>query len=136
MATNDDRSRPASCIASMQRLPWWAWLALAVFSYGALHALALRPQTIVVDPGDVGAALAAFLLGGVAESLQYVVPAVCLSVLLAQLARIPAEAGAPEGTNPFLADGGDGMTAWEFERLTSGGLRAVRVRRKRFATVA
>jgi hypothetical protein len=111
---------------AMARLPWWVCAALAGATYVALHALALRPYTILVDPGDVFAALAGFLVGGVMESLQYVVPALCLSALLARLAQVPAAPAEPEAGGDFPADAGNGMTAWEFERMTAGGLRIVR----------
>ena len=81
MASNDNQSRGATCGDAMAHLPWWACVALAGFAYVALHSLALRPYAIVVAPDDVGAALAAFLVGGGMESLQYVVPALCLSLL-------------------------------------------------------
>jgi restriction system protein len=122
---------------ALARLPWWVCAALAVFTHVALHALSLRPQAIVVDPGDVGAALGGFLVGGVLESLQYLVPALCMSALLARLTRLPAAAAGPEDSGNFPADAGNGMTAWEFESMTAGGLRIVRRSRgKRFAAPA
>ncbi|GAB3646575.1 hypothetical protein [Ramlibacter alkalitolerans] len=92
MAGNDNAEGGGSCRRFGTRLAWGAWIALAAVSYLALHALALRPQTIDVDAADVGAALAGFLLGGVVESLQYAVPALCLSALLGRLAHVPEEA--------------------------------------------
>ena len=136
MAPNDRQSRAGTRIASTEGLPWWVWPVLAAFSYFALHAMALRPYAIVVDPGDVGAALAAFLVAGAAESLQYVLPALCVSVLIARLAPLPAEALGPEWARSHAAVADNAMTTWEFERLTSGGLRLARRPRKRSAARA
>jgi restriction system protein len=136
MAMDDDQGRAGTCLDAVARLPWWVAVVLAGCSYVVLHCLALRPQTIVVDPGDVRAALAAFLVGGVMESLQYVVPALCLSAVLARLARLPAEVAGSGGCANLPAPAVNAMTAWEFERLTTGGLRVRRPRGKRFAAVA
>ena len=135
MASNDDQSRADTCMGGMAHLPWWMWLALAALSYLVLHALALRPQMILVEPADVRAALAAFLVGGVEESLQYVAPALCMSALLAGVAQIPWVTTGCDHSDIFRADGDNGMTAWDFERLTAGGLRSARVRGKRFAAI-
>jgi hypothetical protein len=106
VASNDNAGGGGTCRRLMAHLPWGAWTSLAGVSYVALHALARRPQTIVVDPGDVCAALASFLLGGVVESLQYVVPSLCLSALLVRLALVPEARIGPGAIHDWPADGG------------------------------
>ena len=89
--------REGICMGVMRCLPWWACVALAAFTYVALHSLALRPRTIIVESGAIYSAVAGFLVGGLMESLQYLLPAVWICPLLARLARLPAEAVGPGG---------------------------------------
>jgi hypothetical protein len=134
LASNDNRSRTARCQGAMAAVPAWACLPLAVFAYFALHALALRPQAIVVDPGSVAAIVGACVLGGVLESLQYAVPVLCVSALL--LSRVGAAMAAPHAADASPAAAGNGMSTWEYERLTAGGLRVARARGERAAAIA
>ena len=102
---NDKRSRAPKRSETLARLAWWACLGLGAISSFGLHAMGERPYAIVVDPGGIGTALADYLVGGVMESLQYVVPALCVSALLVHLARLPAGAGTSGG-----APGGLGLS--------------------------
>jgi hypothetical protein len=111
--------------AALGRLPCWLGVALAVASYCVLHGLSMRPQAIDVDESSVRVMVAATLLGGFRESLQFLVPALCLSALLGRLLRLPAVGGAAV---LCAVDAGNAMTAWEFEQLAGGGLRARRRR--------
>jgi hypothetical protein len=129
---SDDRDGQEGWLDTLGRLPWWLCVAVGIVSYCALHALSMRPQAIVVDEAGVGAMLAALLLGGLGESLQLFVPALCLSALLAGFLRRPALCGEAD---PCVAGADNAMTAWEFERLTGGGLRARRRRGRPLAAI-
>ena len=133
MASKDRPADPGSWMDALARLPWWLCVTLAGLSHFALHAMALRPQTIVVDPGGVGAALAGFALAGAVESLQYVVPALCISALLARGIPIPEWAGRAHGSESEPADAAHASTACEF--VAGGGLRMVRRARKCLAAL-
>jgi hypothetical protein len=111
--------------ATLGRLACWLCVALAVVSFCALHALSMRPQAIDLDERSVGVMVAVLLLGGFRESLQFLVPALCLSALLGRLLWLPAVGGAAV---LCAVDAGNPMTTWEFEQLAGGGLRARRRR--------
>jgi restriction system protein len=132
--TRDRESGPqGGWLDTMAGLPWWACVVPAVLSYLVLHALASRPQAIVVDEGAVVLLMTGHLLAAaVWNSLELLVPALCLSALLAQALRIPHEL---EMDGPCGADAAPGMSTWEFERLASGGLRARRLRGKSVAAI-
>jgi len=75
VAIRNDQSRAAGAVA---RTPGWACLVLALASYFALHPLAMRPQTIVMDFSHLATVLPGLLASSLAESLQYAVPLLCL----------------------------------------------------------
>lgn len=80
MAPKRTRSLAARWTLALGRLPWWTWAVLAIATSLALHSLALRPQVIVMDGSQPGAALPALVLGGLASELQLqlLVPPLCL----------------------------------------------------------
>jgi hypothetical protein len=135
VSSNESPGCAGICMDAMARLPWGLWVGLAVLSHIALHALALRPYAIMVDPGTVGAALAYFLVGGLVASLQYLVPALCLSALLARLAQGPG-AIRPDRKVSYPADTGEGLRAWQFEQPTAAGLHSPRSAGEPFVTIA
>lgn len=106
----------------VERTPWWVCLALAVGSYVLLHAVAARPQTIIMDPSRALADLPPLVVGWVADALQFVVPALCvLAGLMVRTARHLLSTEHPHAHHAEHA-----MTRVEFEILTSGGLRMPR----------
>jgi restriction system protein len=112
------------------RMPWWVCLAPAIASYLLLHAIAVRPQTIIMDPSRVAAELPWLVVGWVADALQFVVPAACL--LSGAMVRGARDLLSTEHPHAHHAE--HAMTRVEFEMLTSGGLRMHR--RPRPARVA
>ena len=104
------------------RMPWWACLAPALGSYFLLHAIAARPQTIIMDPSRVSADLPWLVVGWVADALQFMVPVICvLSGVMVRGARSLLSSEHPHAHHAEHA-----MTRVEFEMLTSGGLRMPR----------
>lgn len=93
--------------------------ALAISSYLLLHAVAMRPRVLVIDPSQFGPALPGLVLGWMAESLQFVLPVLLL--FGAAPVRRARSFLAPTAAVPVHA--GQGMTGFEFERLIGGGLR-------------
>ena len=133
MVSDSDRSPARRWLASVVSRPLWLCIALACVSYVLLHALAIRPRVIVTDPSQLGAALPGLMLAWVAESLEFLLPLACLfGIPLLRVAQrsLPSADPAPCG-----AHAGDAMSPYEFERLTSGGLR-LRRRRLRAALPA
>ena len=133
MTPDNEQDPQASWLDAVARLPWWACVWLAIFSYVALHALTLRPQAIVTDDGSVALLVGEWLAGGLWNSLQLLVPALCLSALLAKRLRLRTAAA---DTTPGGVDAARAMSAWEFERLAGGGLRARRPRGKTLFAIA
>jgi hypothetical protein len=114
MARTAQRTGPRTCMHALARLPCWACLALAAGSYAALHAVAMRPEVIVMDATQFGRALPGLLAIGAAQDLQYLLPALLL--LRLPLLRFLA------GGVPAAAPAGNGMSARDFEQLTGEGL--------------
>jgi restriction system protein len=97
-------------------------LALALSSYLLLHELAMRPRVLVTDPSQFGPALPGLLLGYLAQSLEFVVPVLLLcGGALVRRARSFLQPAAP-----VPACAAQGMSGFEFEYLTRGGLRLPR----------
>lgn len=55
-------------------LPWWAGVALALISYFGLHSVALKPVTVVMQPGQVGSVVISTLGHTLASIAQYILP--------------------------------------------------------------
>jgi hypothetical protein len=69
------KSSPAEDFIQLaSKLPYWAALILAAFSYFLLHAYATRPTINVVVPGQITNTVIPALLMGLATVGQYVVP--------------------------------------------------------------
>lgn len=105
-------------------LPWWAGVALAVISFVAFHALAVRPTAAVSAPNQLGAAVPTMILSGLAGALQYIAPMLCLIGALVSFARRRRRAALVESvTKSPGADALNGMTWQEFEMLTAEAFR-------------
>lgn len=126
MVPNSDRSPARRWLAAVVRRPLWVCIALACVSYLLLHALAVRPRVIVTDPSQLGAALPGLMLAWLAESLEILLPLACLFGI--PLLRMAQRCLPRPDLAPGVASAGHAMSPYEFERLTSGGLRLRRLR--------
>jgi restriction system protein len=105
-----------SLVGAVARLPWWAWVALAIASYFALHALTQRTLVIVTDTSQLGAALPGLLLRGLAQDLQVIAPLLLCLVAAPIVRRWFADTLRSAG-EPLQVDAGEGIGAAEFELL-------------------
>jgi len=61
-------------MSAAARLPWWACVLLALFSYFLLHALSRPPVLVTAKPVDMSGMVFRGLRYGVASAAQYFVP--------------------------------------------------------------
>ena len=65
-------------INGIAKLPWWAGVVLAVFSFLFLHALLATPTPVATRPTEAGAVMAHAALSPIASALQFFIPILCL----------------------------------------------------------
>jgi restriction system protein len=117
MASTPQHKASDSLARAVARLPWWAWVALAIASYFALHAFTQRTSVIVTDTSQLGAALPGLVLCGLAEDLQVIAPQLLCLVAAPFVRRWFAET-LESADQPLQSDPVEGISAAEFELLT------------------
>ncbi len=105
-------------------LPWWAGVALALFSYLLLHGVASQPVVAMTQPGQVGALLTQTLWKTFAGFGQYVVPVLCLAGAGISVWRRKERRNlVNDVTQGNASDALDGMSWRQFEMLVGEGFR-------------
>lgn len=123
MARRKRSSLAEDLIELVALLPWWAGLALALFSYVLLHQIAAKPVA-VAQPGQMSAIVTQGLWRALASVGQYVLPVICLvaagvSAWRRKMRRNLVADVAQRQAGDVL----DGMSWREFEVLVGEGFR-------------
>ena len=105
-------------------LPWWAGVALALASYMALHAIAIRPLPSVQNPQQIGALATTAIWQGLATAGQYILPLLCLAGAAISAVRKRRRSQLFETTSASAsADALQNISWQEFEILVGEGFR-------------
>lgn len=105
-------------------LPWWAGIALAIASYMALHAIAIRPLPAVQNPQQFGSLATTAIWQGLATAGQYILPLICLAGAALSAVRKRRRNQLFETTSASAsADALHNMSWQEFETLVGEGFR-------------
>lgn len=105
-------------------LPWWAGVALALASYMALHAIAIRPLPSVQSAQQFGSLATSAIWQGLATAGQYILPVLCLAGAAISAVRKRRRSQLFESTSASAsADALQNMSWQEFEILVGEGFR-------------
>jgi restriction system protein len=105
-------------------LPWWAGVLLALVSYLALHAIAIQPVTVSVNPSQIGATMTSAIWKSFASAGQYLLPLLCLGGAgLSAYRRHQRKQLVRDVNQAKTADALDGMRWQEFEMLVGEAFR-------------
>src|SRR4051812_26238844 len=105
-------------------LPWWGGVALAFASYVSFHWLAVRPQPVITNPGQVADLLPHMFISGISGGAQFLVPMLCLFGAIGSYARRKKRQKLVTNTTASRgADALNGMSWSEFELLTAEAFR-------------
>ena len=105
-------------------LPWWAGVALALFSFVFLHRLATPTPLQGLQPGQMAAVAVGSVITGFASIGQFFVPVVCLFGALGSfLQRQRRKNLVANVSQSKSADALDGMSWREFEMLVGEAFR-------------
>ena len=105
-------------------LPWWAGVALALASYGVLHAIATRPLPAAQSAQQIGQLAATAIWQGLATGGQYLLPMICLfgavmSAVRRRQRRVLFDTTSASSSAEALQD----MSWQQFELLVGEGFR-------------
>lgn len=124
MARTKKTSPAEDLLALIAMLPWWAGVALAVFSYGVLHSLATPIAAPTMQPGQIGEYVGQMIGKTLAYYGQFIVPVICLvGAALSAWRRRQRRTLVATVTQSPAASVLDGLSWREFEQLVGEGFR-------------